>query len=341
MIRIVAIGGGTGLSAVLRGLRHQGALLMGESGPPRLSITAIVGVSDNGGSSGRLRSEFGIPAVGDLRKCLISLAETRRPLADLFDHRFASKSGVNGHSLGNLILLALIQRHGSLSDAVQRAAQILELDGSVLPSTNAYTTLCAEYENGSYLCGESQIAAARGRIKDIQLVGEDPIPAPGVLDAIQNADVVVLGPGSLFTSIITNLLVRGVAKSIAASRSTKIYVTNLRTQPGETEGFSAAEHLHRIRRYLGRGAVQYCLLNTKQPSPSVDKKYRDGGSMPVLQKPHEIAGMGVSPICADLLTEAGGTIRHDPVKLGEAILSIMARASRSGEKAGASNNKVA
>lgn len=341
MLSIVAIGGGTGLSVLLRGLRMQADAWAGESGSLDVSITGIVSVSDSGGSTGRLRSAFGIPAVGDLRRCLTSLCEDKRPLAGIFDHRFPTGVEVQGHALGNLILLALTQQYGCLSEATRRAAEMLEIQGTILPSTNAYVTICAEYPDGNVLCGESEITQARGSIQRICLAGENPLPAPGILEAIRSADVLIFGPGSLFTSIITNILVAGVSKAIAESPAPKIVVSNLMTQPGETHGFTASDHLAEIQKHLGGRLIDFCLLNSRSVSPSLKRGCARKESFQVVQDWRKIMALGAIPIWADMLAEAGGRVRHHPLKLGRTLLTLIEGLQAEPSLTQSSNDRVA
>ena len=313
-LRIVGIGGGTGLPVVLRGVTRA----------PRVDVTAIVAVSDNGGSSGRLRSSLGIPAVGDLRNCLVALSGNRSMLKHLFQHRF-SKGDVEGHSLGNLIVAALYQKTGSLKQALETASDLLVLKGRALASTEAAVTLCARFRDGSTARGEAQIAAARKRIERLCMEPESPAPSPGVLDAIRCADAIVFAPGSLYTSLLPNLLVAGVADAIRASRAVKILVCNLMTQPGETDGFSASDHLRAVENVLGSGVVDLCIVNSA-PGTSMLPRYFARGAEPVVADVFRIRAMGVVPVEADLASVQSKTIRHNQARLGRLILQLAASA---------------
>src|SRR5207302_6215224 len=282
-MRIVGIGGGTGLPVLLRGLTE-----IGDRQTP-LDLTAIVTVSDSGGSTGILRQAFNMPAVGDIRNCLISLAAKESILTSVCQHRFENPENFAGHSVGNLILSALFQMSGNFAAAVRQASELLELKGRVLPATETPVTLCALYEDGTTAEGESNIPKAGVRISRVWLEPEDPSPAPGVLDALDSADAIVIGPGSLYTSIIPNLLVRGVADALKSSRAIKIYICNLMTQPGETAGYSAADHIRALLDYLPsastrgpgeslRSCIDVCLLNSSAIGTAVAQRYLESGS---------------------------------------------------------------
>jgi uncharacterized cofD-like protein len=318
-LKIVGLGGGTGLPVLLRGLRDFSPDAHGLSGC-EIEATAIVCATDNGGSTGRLRESFGIPAMGDLRNCLVALSGNESPLADLFQHRFSGGSGLEGHALGNLIVTAMCQKSGSLGEAVERVCRLLPLRGKVLPVAEVALTLCAQFEDGAIVRGESQIAQVRRRIGNIWVEPGEPGPAPGVLEAIADADVVVLGPGSLYTSLLPNLLVAGVVQAIRTSRAAKIFVCNLITQPGETDGFSAADHFRVVEAQLGPRAVNFCLVNSRPIAHRPAYAGQDGE--PVRCNSREIASCGVIPIRADLVAEDGNGLRHDPAKLARLVVSL-------------------
>jgi uncharacterized cofD-like protein len=310
MLRIVGIGGGTGLPALLRGLCDR----------PDVDLSAIVSVADNGGSSGRLRETFSIPAVGDLRNCLVALSRKDSPLAELFQYRFSSGDGLEGHALGNLIVAALHERTGSLRQAIDVASQFLALRGHAFAATEMPTTLCACFHDGVVVRGEWQISAAGGRIERIWLEPGNPPPSPGVLDAIGSANVIVLGPGSLFSSVLPNLLVDGVADAIRRSGAVKILVCNLMTQPGETDRFAASDHLIAIERFLGSDVIDLCVVN----SATQHRRYGRlcaAGSEPVWCDSERIRDMGVVPIEADLIQQGERPV-HNPDALGRLILKI-------------------
>jgi len=325
-MKILGIGGGTGLPVLLRGLRE--VVRQAAFSQARISISAIVCTSDNGGSSGKLSKEFGIPAVGDLRNCLAALATTSFELPELFQHRFPEGNGLQGHSLGNLIVTALCQKHGSLGEAIQTAARLLHLGGRVLPSTEVPTTLCGQFEDGSVLRGESEISSAGNRIDRVWLEPQSPPPFSGVLEAIASANVIVFGPGSLYTSIIPNLLVRDIARAIRRSQALKVFISNLTTQRGETQGFTASDHLRALERYLGRGVVDVSIMNT---DPIYSRSGEDLSQImlePVFNDSYEVARLGIVPFQTGLIAKEEAKVRHDPKKLANLIVSIAARALR-------------
>ena len=328
-LRIVGIGGGTGLPVLLRGLGRVAGL----------EVSAIVSVADNGGSSGRLRHSFAIPAVGDLRNCLVAMSGNSSVngsvLVDLFQHRFSAGNGLEGHSLGNLIVTALYQMSGSLKQAIEIASRLLPLQGRALPVTEMQTTLCAAFRDGTIVRGESQITAARRQIKRIWLEPDSPPPSPGVLEAIASADAIVFGPGSLYTSTIPNLLVAGVADAVRRSRAVKMFVCNLMTQPGETDGFSAADHLRVLENCLGRGSVNVCIVN-RGVERMRSRRCRRAGSRPVTCDIREIESGGAIAVQADLVTKRGTRIHHDPARLGSLVVNITRGALACGRTDGAS-----
>ena len=318
--RVAALGGGKGLSTLLRGLR--GICFAGEeslSAAQRQRLTAIVTVADDGGSSGVLRRAYSILAPGDIRNCLLALAASDRTLQSLFDFRFDGK--VDGHSLGNLILTALAQLESDFVRAVERAGELLNTCGRVLPATAHDIGLEAEFVDGSVVQGESRIAGAGRRIRRIRLVPPGACILPQTLDALTRADLVVIGPGSLYTSLIPNLLVPGVAEAIAASGATVILVMNLMTEPGETEGYGAQDFLRAIRCHAPQLPVHWVLANDAAIDAARLQTYAAAGSVPVTVEAVEAAALGCRVLARDLLDE-GGQIRHAPEKLGRAILEV-------------------
>jgi uncharacterized cofD-like protein len=324
-MRIVGIGGGTGLPVLLSGLKE-----LGEEQP--LDITAIVTVADSGGSTGVLRDAFKMPAMGDIRKCMIALAADEAVLTSVCEHRFDNPGGFAGHSLGNLILSALYQISGSFNEAVRQACELLCLKGRVLPATARAVTLCAVYEDGGMAWGESNIPQPGRRIQRVWLQAApggrsdgrpyNPPAAPGVIEALEGADGIVIAPGSLYTSLIPNLLVAGVPEAIRTSNAIKIYVTNLMTQPGETEGFSAADHIGALLEYT---SIDVCVLNSSAVGMGVAERYSKSGSEIVSgtsEDEGEIRRRGVIPIAAPLLKTGEVKARHDPTTLARVVVSL-------------------
>jgi uncharacterized cofD-like protein len=306
---------------LLRGLRPH----------PEIATTAMVCVSDNGGSSGRLRRTFSIPAVGDLRNCLVALSDEDNPLAELFQYRFPGDEDAGGHALGNLVMTALLCRTGSLSEAVTHAAKLVQSRGRVLPSTETPATLCAEFERAeceelNIVRGEVEITRQRRPIRRVWLEPDHPEPTPGLLAALLAADVIVLGPGSLYTSTVPNLLVRGVPDAIRESGATVMLVSNLMTQPGESEGYTAADHLSAIEDYLGAGTVHFCLMNSRPIHASRLARYTEAS--PVENDLSAIARHNVLPIAADLLDESTPDVRHDSCKLARLVAELWRNTNR-------------
>jgi uncharacterized cofD-like protein len=319
---IVGIGGGRGLSALLAGCKRLVEAGRAGSRPP-VEVVAIVTVADDGGSTGALRRELGIPAVGDLRNCLVAASQGNPLWRDLFQHRFTEGDGLGGHALGNLVMAALTQSSGGLLPALERLARPLRLCGRVLPVTESRVTLCAELDDGETVCGESRIPRPGRRIERVWLSPADAAPARGVLEAIADADAIVLGPGSLFTSVVPNLLVPGVAEAIRASDALRIFACNLMTEPGETEGFDAARHLQVLHRYLGERAVDVCLMNGRRPSIAESERFGAAGAARPVAWPSRAAWLeGAMPFVADLVPDGEFQNRHDPGKLAEAVVSL-------------------
>jgi len=307
-VRLVALGGGTGLANLLKGAKRL----------PLASLTAVVTVTDDGGSSGRLRQEFGVPAPGDVRSCLVALAEDEELLTRLFSFRFPGEGPTGGHSFGNLFMIALAQLVGDFPQAVRLAGEVLRIRGQVLPATEANVHLVAEAKDGQLVVGETAIAAS-GPPRRLALSPPDAPALPAVVQALREADMVVLGPGSLFTSVAPNLLVRGVMEALAQSRAFVVYVANLVTQPGETDGFSLADHLTALRQLAPTLRVDTVLANSAPlPSPVADR-YREAGARPVLPEALE----GVRVVARELvLVTPEGTVRHDPSKLAAALWAL-------------------
>jgi uncharacterized cofD-like protein len=319
-LRVVAMGGGTGLPRVLAGLSDAAR----RPGARALDVTAVVATSDDGGSSGELRRRYGVPAPGDIRNCLVALSQGPGPLAQVFQHRFAGDGALAGHTVGNLVLTALAQQLGDFSAAVQAAGELLGAQGRVLPATDRSVELVATLDDGRVIRGESAIAAARGRVGRLAL--GSPAPAPqAALDAIAEADLVVLGPGSLYSSIIATLLVDGMAEALAAARGARVLVVNLFTQPGETDGYDAADHVRAIERHVGP-VVDAVLVHGPSLSPSLVDAYAAQGSHPVPVAREALEAMGVVAVEANLLAHDGESARHDAAQVAAALTRIIGAA---------------
>jgi len=318
--RIVVIGGGTGLSMLLRGLKHYTS-----------NITAIVTVADDGGSSGQLRGELGILPPGDIRNCLVALADTESLMEELFQHRFTNCNGLSGHSMGNLFIAGMTQIAGDFQTAIKEMGRVLAIRGQVLPVTLKHITLCAELEDGAVIEGESNIPRTPQKIKRVFLRPADCDPVPDALKAIAEADVIILGPGSLYTSVIPNLLVRGVADAIAKSPAVTVYACNIMTQPGETDGYTASAHIRAIHQHAGSGLIDYAIVNIEDIPRKLLRKYRDDGAVPVRPDIKEIQRMNVNPAAHNLVFETD-VVRHDPRKLAQAIVDLIGQIKGKNEK---------
>ena len=332
-MNIVGIGGGTGLPVLLRGLkeiRDRSA-----DGDDPVETTAIVCVSDDGGSSGALRQAFGIPAVGDLRNCLVALADGNPSLREIFQYRLRGDFGLDGHTIGNLIVAALSAPAGNIRRAIRLASEFLDLRGRALPVTENNVTLCAEFSDGRTERGETKIAACGKRIRRVWLDPQDGTldvtPAPGVVDAIRSADALVFGPGSLFTSVIPCLLPAGVAAAIEDSPALKIAGCNLMTQPGEPDSYSAADHVSSLQNYMGPSGIHLCLINSQQIPCSISQAYAATGAQPVPYAIEELKALGVAPISLDLLDTSESEVRHHPLKLARWIVALTRAFDRAGE----------
>lgn len=310
--KLLVIGGGTGLSTLLRGLKHYTS-----------NITAMVTVSDDGGSSGRLRNEFGILPPGDIRNCLSALAKDESTLSSLFQYRFETGYGLEGHSFGNLFLTALNNIAGDdFQKAIKLSSDILSIQGKVFPATLQKTTLCAEMESGEIICGESIIPEKNGEISRIFLKPENATPLPEVISAIKEADAIILGPGSLYTSVLPNLQVPGIVEAIKESDALKLYVCNVMTQLGETTNFKASQHLKALYKNSADKLVDAVIINDEMPVTLVEK-YKAEGALAVDPDIEELKKMDVEIITAQLLSESE-QVRHDSTKLASAIIKSIA-----------------
>jgi uncharacterized cofD-like protein len=306
--KIAAIGGGTGMPNVLRGMKRYTA-----------NLTAIVTVADDGGSSGRLRKDYRILPPGDIRNCIVALADEETLLGKLFQYRFGKKGELAGHSFGNLFITAMSHVVGDMPNAINESSKVLAIQGQVHPVTLANVTLKAMLKDGRRITGESNIPKAKGSIDRVYISPGNCKPYPAAIDAIRNADVVVIGPGSLYTSIIPNLLVDGVGKAMRNKKSLKIYICNIMTQPGETDGFKVSDHVRAIFDHAGPGIVDYVIANNKVPDRQLAKRYAREHAYPVEIDRHEIQRLGVKLIEAPLF-EGGKFIRHSPEILAAMIM---------------------
>ena len=308
---VTVIGGGHGLSVLLRGIKQATS-----------NVTAVVTVADDGGSSGRLRAELGIIPPGDLRNCLVALADTEPLMEKLFQHRFGGSSELAGHSFGNLFIAAMTEVTGDVEKALKESSKVLAVKGRVLPASTAHVRLDATMEDGTVIEGESHIPEVHKRIKRVHLFPEKVRPVQSALDAIKNADAIVLGPGSLYTSIMPNLLVEDVAETLRKSKAVKIYICNVMTQPGETDGYTASMHVKAILDHAGRGAIDYVLVNSTPISPELEAYYAERGAYPVIVDEDELNELGVGFIKADIISETE-VVHHDPAKLSNNVMKMV------------------
>ncbi len=310
--KIVTIGGGHGLSQLLSGLKEYSS-----------NITAIVTVADSGGSSGRLREEFNIVAPGDIRNCLVALADAPALMGELFQFRFSKESQLQGHNFGNLFLTAMYQvTGGDFEKAVEECSKVLAIRGKVVPSTVSYVHLIAEYEDGKRTQGEDKIPRPNVKIQHLTMTPADAKPTKDALEAIRQADIIILGPGSLYTSVIPNLIIQGMAEAIATCNAYKIYVCNVMTQPGETDGYSVCDHLRAIIDHAQTKVVDACLANDAQIPVDALGRYEHEHSFPVKLDTDRVKELGVKMIATDLLG-VSNYVRHDPEKLTKALIKLI------------------
>jgi uncharacterized cofD-like protein len=314
-LRIVAAGGGTGLPRVLSGLAGGSEP---EDGRP-VEVTALVTTADDGGSSGELRRRYGVPAPGDVRNCLVALAGAPNPLAALFQHRFEGEGGLAGHTVGNVVLTALTQRLGDFGAAVEAAGRLVGARGRVLPGAAGPVELVAELEDGRLVRGEMAIASARGEVRSLRLARPAAAP-PKAVAAILEADLVVLGPGSLYSSVLASLLADGIGAALRATTAARVLVVNLLTEPGETDGYSAGDHVGAIQAHLGE-VIDVALVQIGEAPPALVEAAARRGAAPVEVDRDAVAALGVGVVGADLLAP-GDPGRHDPRKLARALLGI-------------------
>jgi uncharacterized cofD-like protein len=328
-LRVVAIGGGTGLSTILRGLKRY-AVLPGESVSSAntaldiAELCAVVTVSDDGGSSGRLRKELNMLPPGDIRNCIVALSEDEALLSRLFQHRFA-KGGLEGHNFGNLFLAALTSITKDFGEAVRLSSEILLTRGHIYPATTANVELEALMEDGTRVRGETKITASKGRIKELFLDPPDVEPLPQTLEAIARADLITVGPGSLFTSLIPNLLVQGIPQAIVNSSAIKVYVCNLMTQANESLGLSAADHIRALNRHAqSERLFDYALINRTPVSEELRTKYELEGAAQIVVDLEEVEQLGVRPVLGDYLEEAT-VARHATDRVAKDLLQLISQ----------------
>lgn len=335
-LKIVAIGGGTGLSTLLRGLKQYVDADSGTFSIERLS--AIVTVTDEGGSSGELRREFGMLPPGDVRNCIVALAEEEQLLSRLFSYRFGSDT-LKGHSLGNLLIAALTEITGSFDAAIIAASEVLAIRGEIFPSTLSDVRLRARCSDGTILVGETEIsgtplggepAAPHAPIVELAIDPAGAEPVEAAIEAIREADYILIGPGSLFTSVLPNLLIKRIAEELRSARALRAYVCNVMTQPGETEGLSAEGHLEKLIEHAGL-VVDVMVINGRRPSPHILELYEAQRQFPVTFDVNAIRELGVTPFFGDIIAEEN-FVRHDPVALTDTLLRLYDRYGRGVER---------
>ncbi|MCQ6275688.1 YvcK family protein [Bacillus sp. V3B] len=309
---IVIIGGGTGLPVLLRGLKKFS-----------VDITAIVTVADDGGSSGRLRNELNIPPPGDVRNVLAALSEVEPLVEEMFQHRFKASNDLSGHSLGNLILAAMTSITGNFMYAIQEMSKVLNVHGKVLPAANQSVVLHAELEDGVMISGESKIPYSGKKIKRVFLTPEKVDPLPETIQAIQEADLIIIGPGSLYTSILPNLLVPQLGEEVCRAKAKKVYICNLMTQAGETLGYTASEHVRAIYDHMERPFIDTILVNSEEIPNEIQKKYIKEAATPVHFDVNTLYELGLEVIYGEIVSLENGVIRHDTNEVAQILYSLL------------------
>ncbi|EZP75055.1 hypothetical protein H839_16183 [Parageobacillus genomosp. 1] len=310
--KMVVIGGGTGLPVLLRGLKHHD-----------LDITAIVTVADDGGSSGRLRDELRIPPPGDVRNVLAALSDVEPLIVELFQHRFQNGNGLSGHSLGNLILAALTSITGDFVKAIREMSKVLNVHGQVLPAANKSVVLHAEMEDGAVVSGESKIPYSGKKIKRVFLTPEDIEPLPETIEAIRQADLIVVGPGSLYTSILPNLLVPKIGQEVCQAKAKKVYICNIMTQAGETLHYTVSDHVKALHDHMGCFFLDAVIVNSGQIPEDIQQRYAQELAEPVQDDSDRLAELGIQVIRDHIVSYEDQVIRHDTKKVASLLLSLL------------------
>jgi uncharacterized cofD-like protein len=313
--RMVVVGGGTGLSVLLSGIKKYTS-----------NITAVVTVTDDGGSSGKLSTQFDTLPPGDIRNCLVALADAEPLMKELFQFRFTSDSDLGGHNFGNLFILAMSRVTGDFEKAIKESSKVLAIRGQVIPSTLRKVTLIAEHADGTKTFGEARISRSTTPVKKL-LLTEECKPTAEALETIRSADCIILGPGSLYTSVIANLLVNGIPEAIAASRAPKIYVCNVMTQGGETNDYTASDHVRTLLSYAGSMSVDYCIVNTAPVPEEFLEKYRQENAHPVAVDRQRFDELGVKLVEGEIIS-AVNHVRHDSDKLAKIIIDLLNRVKK-------------
>ncbi len=322
-LRVVAIGGGTGLSTLLRGLRRHVSVPGSASPEPSqiADLSAVVTVTDDGGSSGRIRKDFNMLPPGDLRNCMVALSEEEDLLVQLFAHRFRGGNGIGGHNFGNLFVVALTEITGDFAHAIQLASKILATRGRIYPVTTADATIVARMDDGSLVRGETNITASRRRIAELMLDPPGAAALPETIEAIERADLITVGPGSLYTSLITNLLVQGIPSALARAQGIRVFICNLMTQANESLGLTASEHIQRIYEHTRAPIFDYAIVNTAPFSEPTLARYAKENASPIEADIDRIEALGVRCIVGDFASEEN-VVRHNANRVTAALLDI-------------------
>ncbi|MBS4213229.1 MULTISPECIES: gluconeogenesis factor YvcK family protein [Neobacillus] len=310
--RIVVIGGGTGLPVLLRGLKQY-----------PVDITAIVTVADDGGSSGRIREDLHVPPPGDVRNVLVALSDVEPLVEEMFQHRFKTSNELSGHSLGNLIIAAMTSITGNFVHAIQEMSKVLNVRGKVLPAANQSVVLHAEMEDGTIVSGESKIPYSGKKINRVFLTPKQIRPLPETIQAIRQADLIILGPGSLYTSLLPNLLVPRLGDEVCRSHAKKVYICNLMTQAGETHGYTASDHVRAIYDHMSRAFIDTILVNNEEIPQDVQLRYNEELAHPVLYDVDRLTELGLETVYADIANLENGALRHDPKKVAKILYNLL------------------
>lgn len=310
--RVVVIGGGTGMPVLLRGLKDY-----------PISLSAIVTVADDGGSSGRLRNEMAIPAPGDIRKVIAAMSDAEPMILDLFEHRFTNGNGLSGHSLGNLLLAAMSTITGDFYKGMKEISRVLNVKGRIYPIANQSMYLHAEMEDGSIISGESNIPKAKKKIKRVFLRPEHIEPLPEAIESIQKADLVVIAPGSLYTSILPNIIVPEIGKSLQMTKGKVVYVCNVMTQDGETNDYSASDHVQAIHDHVGASCIHSIVVHNAPISADIQKLYEQENAAPVAYDVEKLLEMGVEIVEGDIVDASQQALRHDTGKIAKLLYSLI------------------
>ncbi|WP_188633399.1 gluconeogenesis factor YvcK family protein [Lentibacillus kapialis] len=309
---VVVIGGGTGMPVLLRGLKDL-----------PIDLTALVTVADDGGSTGRLRNEMAIPAPGDIRNVIAALSDAEPMLLELFQHRFAVGNGLSGHSMGNLLLAAMTSVTGNFFTGIQEISRVLNVKGEIYPISNDNMSLHAKMADGSIISGESNIPLVNKKIEKVYLSPQPVEPLPNAVDAIKNADLVVVSPGSLYTSILPNMIIPHIDVALSETKANVVYVCNVMTQAGETTGYTASDHVQAIRNHIGGNCIDSVVVHNEPISPHVRQIYAEENASPVIYDTERLLGMGLQIIEGDIIDSSRTTLRHDTKKIANLLYSLI------------------